>query len=531
VYTQRWVVDLILDLVGYTDDDDLSQRRLLDPACGNGAFMVAAAERLSSSCRKRGLGITAAADALRAVDLQERNVLVTVKAVAEVLLADGWDPDQVADVTAGWVRHGDFLLATDRDRFDVIVGNPPYLRLEDVSAEKSDAYRRTCRTMIGRADIYVGFYEMALRRLRDGGVLGFICADRWMRNQYGRALRGVVASGFAVDTVVTMHDVDAFLEEVSAYPAITVLRRAKQGPTVVADTTRLFDATAAADLLRWRSEETSDDITRPGFQAARMPGWFRDQEAWPTGTPARLAMIEAITESFAPLEETGVGTRVGIGIATGADAVYLTRKADLVEADRLLPMAMVKDVTSGAVGELDTFLVNPWETDGSLVDLQRYPKLREYFRAHYPKLAGRYVAKRQPERWYKTIDKVDASLTAREKLLFPDMKLQMHPVLDTGVSYPHHNLYFLVSDSWDLRVLGGLLLSDTAQAFVEAYAVRMRGGTLRFQAQYLRKIRVPGPESISTEDQAQLREIFARRDREGASTMARRLYGVSHPST
>ncbi|WP_372471806.1 HsdM family class I SAM-dependent methyltransferase [Micromonospora trifolii] len=531
VYTQRWVVDLILDLVGYTDDDDLSRRRLLDPACGDGAFMVAAAERLSSSCRKHGLTITAAADALHAVDLQERNVTATTDAVTAVLQADGWDFDQVAAVVAGWVRHADFLLATDADRFDVIVGNPPYLRLEDISTEKSDAYRRACRTMVGRADIYVGFYEKALRRLRDGGALGFICADRWMRNQYGRALRGLVTSGFAVETVVTMHDVDAFLEAVSAYPAITVLRRARQGTAVVADTTRLFDATAAADFLSWRSDSASTEFTRPAFQAARMPGWFADQEPWPTGTPSRLAMIEEITEGFPLLEDTGAGTRVGIGIATGADAVYLTTNRIVAESDRLLPIAMVKDVTTGTLGQHDTFLVNPWEADGSLVDLARYPKLRAYFQRHREKLTGRYIAKRQPDRWYKTIDKVDATLTGREKLLFPDMRMQLHPVLDVGTLYPHHNLYFIVSDTWDLRVLGGLLLSDIAQAFVEAYAVRMRGGTLRFQAQYLRKIRVPNPESISAEDQQQLRDVFARRDREGASRIARRLYGVSHLST
>ena len=531
VYTQRWVVDLILDLVGYTDNDDLSQRRLLDPACGGGAFMVAAAQRLSSSCRKRGLSITDAADALRAVDLQERNVMATAEAVAAVLRADGWALDQVTAVVTGWVRHSDFLLATDTDRFDAVVGNPPYLRLEDIPAEKSDAYRRVCHTMVGRADIYVGFYELALRRLRNGGALGFICADRWMRNQYGRALRGLVASGFSVETVITMHDVDAFLEEVSAYPAITVIRRGVQGRTVVADTTRRFDAGAAAQFLAWWADPAATDISTPAFQAARMPGWFADQEAWPTGSPAQLAMIEAITERFSRLEETGRGTRVGIGIATGADAVYLTTQDDAVEPERLLPIAMVQDVTTGSLQWRGTYLVNPWEADGSLADLARYPRLQAYFQRHEQQLVGRYVTKRQPERWYKTIDRVDASLTSREKLLLPDMKLQIHPVLDTGGTYPHHNLYYIVSDTWDLRVLGGLLLSDIAQAFVEAYAVRMRGGTLRFQAQYLRKIRVPDPGAINEDDQNELRAVFARRDREGANRIAGRLYGVTRSST
>ena len=71
----------------------------------------------------------------------------------------------------------------------------------------------------------------------------------------------------------------------------------------------------------------------------------------------------------------------------------------------------------------------------------------------------------------------------------------LDPVLDRGETYPHHNLYFIQSDEWDLEVLGGLLMSAVGQFFVESYGVRMRGGYWRFQAQYLRRIRVPESES------------------------------------
>ena len=106
------------------------------------------------------------------------------------------------------------------------------------------------------------------------------------------------------------------------------------------------------------------------------------------------------------------------------------------------------------------------------------------------------MARKRPASWYRTIDRVDPALQARPKLLLPDLKAAAHPVLDTGGFYPHHNLYYVVSDKWDLEVLGGLLLSDIANLFVGAYCVKMRGGTYRFQAQYLRKIRVPTPDAI-----------------------------------
>lgn len=100
------------------------------------------------------------------------------------------------------------------------------------------------------------------------------------------------------------------------------------------------------------------------------------------------------------------------------------------------------------------------------------------------------------------------------------------PPLDSGQTYPHHGLYFVTSDQWDLEVLGGLLLSDIAELFVATYCVKMRGGCYRFQAQYLRRIRVPEPTSIAKRDQAILKRAFQDRDRTVASATARRLYGV-----
>jgi adenine-specific DNA-methyltransferase len=90
----------------------------------------------------------------------------------------------------------------------------------------------------------------------------------------------------------------------------------------------------------------------------------------------------------------------------------------------------------------------------------------------------------------------------------------------------HHNLYFVVSTEWDLRVLGGLLLSKVAEFFVDSYAVRMRGGTLRFQAQYLRRIRVPRPADIPANLASDLASAFDSRDSVAATRTALTIYGL-----
>ncbi len=530
VFTRRWVVEAVLDMVGYTVDRDLADLLIVEPACGAGAFLGPIIERLSASCQAHGRSLSDAVHGVEAFDLLNRNVQLSHDLVTRQLLADGWKPDHVGQIVQSWIRQGDYLLTDHGPRpVDFVVGNPPYIRLEDVPDARMSAYRSACPTMGGRADIYVGFYEIGLRSLRPGGRLGFICADRWMRNQYGRRLRELVTRRYNIELILTMHDVDAFHEQVSAYPAITIITDAPQGQAIVADTTSAFGPGGAKEFLAWAMEEGQNFISTPSYHAARLPHWFSEEDSWPTASPARLAVLEDLSARFPLLEDQSTGTRVGIGVATGADEVFITRHGECanVEDDRLLPLAMARDIASGAVDWNGAYLVNPWNAQGDLVDLADYPRLANHFEVHGDALRKRYTAIKQPHRWYKTIDKVDHQLIRRPKLLFPDMKLTIHPVLDEGGLYPHHNLYYVVSDVWDLRVLGGLLLSKVAEAFVAAYAVKMRGGTLRFQAQYLRKIRVPDQSEITEPDRAALANAFDRRDVQAATRVALRTYGLT----
>lgn len=532
VSTRAWVAGLLLDLLGYTSDKDLCEAKIVEPACGNGVFLRVIASRVSASCRLHNRSLGDALGAVQAIDLLQHNVSNSRSVVSKTMQDDGWGAEESSSLADSWVVQGDFLRGgyTDRNA-DYIVGNPPYVRIEDVPTERMDAYRRTCRTMTGRADVYVGFYEIALHSLSQNGSLGFICSDRWMRNQYGSALRNMVARGFSVDLVMEVHDVEAFEGQVSAYPSITIISHRAQASAAVINTTRDFDERHSGSLVSWYRSGSYEQAGTGAFHAARVPQWFNDGASWPTGSPGRLAMLKDITKRHAPLEDGCTGTRVGIGVATGADEVFLTTNAGEVESDRLLPVAMSRDTVSGAIEWGGTYLVNPWDEAGRLVDLHEYPRLAKYLYRYSGILCTRYIAVKYPHHWYKTIDKVDASLTRRPKLLLPDMKNTIHPVLDEGSLYPHHNLYYIVSDVWDMSVLGGILLSKIAQAFVEAYSVKMRGGTIRFQAQYLRRIHVPDPGKISERDKSNLREAFKNRDVKAATEISSRLYGVEVKET
>jgi hypothetical protein len=528
VFTRRWVVELILDLAGYTPERDLAAMRTIEPACGDGAFLGPIVDRLIESCRIHKRDIGDAAHVLRACDLQPTHVETSRELVRELLAAHDVSQVVAAELAGSWITHDDFLLSQHEiGTADFVLGNPPYIRLEAVPTSLSDAYRRACQTMAGRSDVFVGFFEVGLKALRVDGALGFICADRWMRNQYGQKLRQLVAAHFSVDATIEMHDVDAFDADVSAYPSITILRRAKQGSAVIATASSSFGPASAARVRAWNDNGSEPALADADFDAARLPTWFDGNTSWPAGSPERLALVARLEHDFPPLEDAGTHTRVGIGVATGIDQVFVVKDASIVEEDRALPLAMARDTLSGDLRWSGHYLVDPWEGDtGSLVKLSQYPRLAAYLESHEDLVRRRNVAGRRPDQWYRTIDRVDHVLTGRAKLLFPDIKAAIHPVLDDGKLYPHHNLYWVASDGWPIEVLGGLLLSRVAQMFIEAYAVKMRGGFLRFQAQYLRRIRVPYLGSMKADVGASLARAFQDRDVELATAAAAEAYQI-----
>ena len=89
-------------------------------------------------------------------------------------------------------------------------------------------------TVFDRADLYIPFIEHSLNLLEPGGTLGFICADRWMKNRYGGPLRKLTADKFHLKMYVDMVDTPAFHADVIAYPAITIIANQKPGKTRVA---------------------------------------------------------------------------------------------------------------------------------------------------------------------------------------------------------------------------------------------------------------------------------------------------------
>jgi len=516
VLTKSHIVDLMLDLAGYSGQRSI---RLLDPGCGVGAFTVAAAVRLV-----RSDGIPKAFDdvagCIQGIEKDKATASICRERLADTLKIEGVASKLATRLANHWVTTGDFL-EHEFGKFDLVIGNPPYVRQEAIPKAKLKHYRAKFDCFYDRADLYVAFFEKGLKLLDDGGRLAFICPDRFAKNQYGKKLRALIAEQFAVECVLDLAQASPFEQDVTSYPGIFIVKQGEQSKHV--EYFRLTDATPKeCDYVR--QKKTNGMVTYH-----RYDGWFSGEQQWSIESPDHLALLRRLEADCVALGNPDSGCRVGIGVATGADQVFIVDKnCDEVERQLLMPLVTTRDIVSGVVKWRGECVINPFQGDTTeLIDLRKFPKARYYFERFRTRLQGRNVAKRDQERWYRTIDRVYPGLQRLPKLLIPDIKADNLIVMEPGKLYPHHNLYYVASEEWDLRALRTILRSSVGRFFVWMYGVKMRGDFLRFQAQYLRRICIPRHESMKKRTVNKLFSVDASTDQDEIDSVVAEVYRLN----
>ena len=179
--------------------------------------------------------------------------------------------------------------------------------------------------------------------------------------------------------------------------------------------------------------------------------------------------------SLLSIEEQGF--HIGIGVATCADSIYISPKLkDIIEEDRLLPAINAPDLTGDKLNWNGEYLQNPFDEKGNLVDLIFYPKTLSYLESKKEILANRHIAKKSPDKWYRTIDKVKAELQNT------------------------------------LKILCSILMSDFVKKQIQEQSNNMNGGYARWQSQNLRKLRIPYIKGITQEQAALLEAGYDKKD-------------------
>jgi hypothetical protein len=490
---------------------------IVDPACGSGAFLVAAfdemARRYSDAISAlEELEVEGDFDAfdqmvshnLHGVDLNAEAVEITRLSLwlktarrdhkLQSLEATVKEGNSLVD-DAGFTPHpfdwrARFPDVFARGGFDVVIGNPPYVRMEHLK-EIKPYFSEHYVVADERTDLYAYFFEKGVHLLKPGGRLGYISSSTFFRTGSGENLRNFLSDGVALEAVVDFGDVQVFAG-VTTYPAILTLRKG-----VAEDGGEL-------SFLRVR-DKVPEDLERAFIRDGQaMPRARLGKGSWQLEGDALAALRAKITAGRKSLGEV-YGPPL-YGIKTGLNKAFvIDRKTrdDLVKdshnsAELLLPFLRGGNIKRWRVESGDLFLIN---TPRGKVDIDAYPAVRNWLAPFRAELEGRATK----QEWWEL---QQAQLAyqpafATPKLVWPDISPEARIAWDEDGYFLDCTSFFVTTpDRW----LVSYLNSRVAWFFWKTLTPEIRGGFARLKAQFVGQTPVPLVSLQSDQDLSRLGE-------------------------
>lgn len=430
----------MLDKIEWRSERDLSVCSLLEPAVGDGAFLVPAVTRLCESLHRHGVQLTTKnlVDRIAAFEIHRDETAKTRRRVRRILEQFGVSNGVAHRLSKVWIVTGDFLLQDFGDRrFTHIAGNPPYIRWSRVPPALRAGYEACLDESIARGDLCLAFVGRSLKLLSEKGMLGFLCSDRWLYAAYGQAFLNDIFDRFAVLEREPVDSSSAFQKSASAYPINLVMAPCSSRPK--------------------RSRSTGSRTGRP--------------------SNAQVTLKEA-------------GYEVRVGPALGPESVFSGAKCDLdVEPELLTPYVGPRELTNDNIEWLGRYVICMHDEDG-LRDLSKYPRLETYLNRHVVSLKKRALVKDGSDTWYRTIDRVMARVWARPKLLLPEMTKSPRAILDVSGFIPSHGIYAVFSPTDDVEALRTLIDREVLIKTLDAIAPRLNGGSYRCYKRFIEQVPV-----------------------------------------
>jgi type I restriction-modification system DNA methylase subunit len=319
-------------------DEILLKIKIVDPACGSGAFLIAAFDYLVAEYKRvnealSGLlgeievdfdGETAILQQnLYGVDLSAESVeitklslwLQTAKSQKPLADLDGnikMGNSLIKDVSIdryGFDWEKEFPAVFAEGGFDVVIGNPPYVRQELLKPYK-DYFQKHYHSYHGMADLYTYFYEKGIKLLKSGRILAYIVTNKWLRSQYGEKLREFFVENSTFEQIVDFGHAPIF-QDAETFPCIVSLRKQKQPESSVLVCPVPREELAEINLPQY--------VQKAGYNVP----WSRfSREAWNLEPPEVVALMQKIWDIGIPLKEFA-GVKPYRGVLTGLNEAFL----------------------------------------------------------------------------------------------------------------------------------------------------------------------------------------------------------------
>ncbi len=488
--------------------------RIVDPACGSGAFLVAAFDLLAAEYRRavdRLLALGEKVDFDFYDEILTRNIYgVDLNAeLVEISRLSLWlktarNKHRLQNLETT-IKVGDSLIEdaafTDRPfnwraafpdvfangGFDIVIGNPPYVRMELIKPIKP--YLEKHYTVADdRTDLYAYFFERGVGLVKDGGRLGYISSSTFFRTGSGENLRKFLGNNVAIEAVVDFGDLQIF-EGVTTYAAILTLCKGKMQDGGALSFLKIGELPKDIDV-----EFSTNAIAMPRARLGAGSWQFEDELL------ARLR--EKIVSGRKTLGEV-YGTPL-YGIKTGFNDAFVIDQAtrdrlvsrDPKSAELLKPFLRGENIKRWRAEPEGLFLIN---TPRGKVDINAYPAIREWLLPFKPELEKRATK----QEWFEL---QQAQFAYQEKLkapkiVWPHFQLERSFTSDPSSYFVNNKCFFVPSDEDDLLAL----LNSTCLWFLLVSLARLkRGGYIEAEAQYVERLALPEPSKSRRQDLARL---------------------------
>ena len=369
--------------------------------------------------------------------------------------------------------------------FDVVLGNPPYVRMELIKPMKPYLEKRF-EVVSDRADLYWYFFERGLRLLKDGGRLGYISSSTFFKTGSGAPLRRYLLKNAALETVTDFGDLQIF-EGVTTYPAILTMRRT--------------DDVDGNSLRFWKLDKVPDDNFSVAFDvnAEAYPQSALGEGSWELESPALRALREKIRANKPTLKEVyGSPLR---GIVTGLNEAFVI---DGKTRDRLIaedpkseelfkPWLEGKDLKRWRSEPRDLWIIYIPKNN---VDIDQFPAID----AHLEPFKERLEKRATQQEWFELQQAQEAYVPDFEnvKIVYGEFSADNIFSLDSSAYYTNNKCYFI--PNYDTALLA-LLNSHVFRFFINAVSVAVRGNFMQLHSQYVELTPIP---STSNADKATL---------------------------
>jgi len=223
VYTPQWIVELILDNIEYKNN--IYDKKIIDPSCGEGNFLVVAVERFLKDCIENNLSLDEIREALHnnifGFDI-DKNAIVKCKTyLNNVIKKYGideieWNIIQMDSLNKNNVKQY-FNI------FDYVIGNPPYIRIQHLGNERRERIQKDwffCKN--GSTDIYIAFFELGINLLNETGKLGYITPNTYFKTEPAKSLRYYLMEEKIIKKLIDFNHHQVF-DDATTYSAITIL--------------------------------------------------------------------------------------------------------------------------------------------------------------------------------------------------------------------------------------------------------------------------------------------------------------------